>query len=153
MPEPSCSANLQCAGPNAYSYPFCATYPFWLRIKLAAATSIQTVQLMIVQDMTYDVQTGSSASGPWTTQLSRACTNCTQGFWDVKTKVQSHVFAAPVMTQYIQIAIKYSGAAGPGACGGCKCKGIPLAACTQPDFCSWCVATQRACVPQQAGAR
>ena len=155
--EPDCSAKRQCAGPNAYDYdassarPFCATYPFWLRIKLAAATSIQTVQLVIAQDMTYDVQTGSSPSGPWTTQRSRACTLCTQGTWDVTNKVQSHVFPAPVTTQYIQIAISYSGAAGPGACGGCKCKGVPTAACTSPDFCSWCAPSRS--VPRSGSAR
>ena len=136
--EPSCTANLKCPGQYAYNYPFCAQYPFWLRVRLAAPTSIQTVQLAIVQDMTYDVQTSNSASGPWVTQASRACTVCSQGQWTVVNSVQTHVFAAPVTAQYIQIAISYSGAAGPGACGGCLCAGSPVAACTAPDFCSWC---------------
>ena len=157
-PESNCSANLQCAGPSAYNYPFCATYPFWLRVKLAAPTSIQTVQLVIAQDMTYDVQTANSPSGPWTTQAQRLCTVCVQGNWSVApgTQVQTHVFNnGPVTTQYIQIAIKYSGAAGPGACGGCKCKGNPVAACEVPDFCSWCARRRTlACLhgPARAGA-
>ena len=153
--ETNCSVNLKCPGQNAYSYPFCAQYPFWLRVRLAAPTSIQTVQLVIDQDMEYDVQTGNSPSGTWTTQRSRACTVCKQGNWSMVpgTHVQTHVFPAPVTTQYIQIAIKYSGAAGPGACGGCLCKGDPLAACPGPDFCSWCARRRRgACVLGPPGA-
>jgi len=155
-PEPNCTANRVCTAPGsmAYNYPFCATYPFWLRVMLAAPTSIQTVQLIIDQDMTYDVQTGNSASGPWTTQLTRPCTLCTPGTWTVTNPVQTHRFNAPVTTQFIQIAIKYSGAAGPGACGGCTCKGQPNAACTLPDFCSWCAPSRApACLSGAAAGR
>jgi hypothetical protein len=150
--EPSCTANLKCPGQYAYTYPFCAQYPFWLRVRLAAATSIQTVQLAISQDMTYDVQTSNSASGPWVTQATRTCTICTQGQWTVVNSVQTHVFTAPVTTQFIQIAVRYSGAAGPGACGGCLCAGTPNAACTSPDFCSWCdtARASRGALPRSA---
>jgi hypothetical protein len=124
------------------------SYLYWLRVQLAAPTSIALVQLVIDQDMTYDVQTASSASGPWTTQASRACTSCTQNQWAVVNPVQRHAFAAPVTATFIQIAISFSGAGGAGACGGCISAGVP-AGCTSPDFCSWCaharVSHSRAC--------
>jgi hypothetical protein len=116
-----------------------AATPFWLRVELAAAQSISLVQLVIDQDMTYAVQTGNAAAGPWTTQATRACTVCVRNDWPVANRVQVHAFAQPVTTRFIQIAISYSGAAGAGACGGCTAAGVPNAACTSVDFCSWCV--------------